>query len=139
MGARVSAGNLEGEHEDEKYTKMAEAPAIDESIFCGQCHGSGPNFELAHPSQCATLYGSYLFSYVAHGGSETCQDCHMKKSGLGHDMQSYKSEELIAMAFDVDVKGRSLFWRKSKAEGVLPIGIIDVEIYNKAGHVLPDG
>lgn len=132
-------GSQEGEHEDEKYTKMAVAPAINESIFCGQCHGYGPNFELEHPSQCATLYGSYLFSYVAHGGSETCQECHMQKSGLGHDMQSYKSEALRAMAFDVKVEGRSLFWRKNKAEGVLPIGIINVELHNKAGHVLPDG
>jgi hypothetical protein len=134
-----ASGTQDGDHEDETFIKMAEAPALGESIFCGQCHGQGPNFELDHPSQCGTLYGSYLFSYVAHGGSETCQECHMHKSGLGHDMQSYKSEELVAMAFDIKVESRSLFWRKNKAEGVLPIGVINVEIYNKAGHVIPDG
>lgn len=132
-------GASEGEHEDEVFTKMAVAPALSESIFCGQCHGSGPNFELDHPSQCATLYGSYLFAYNAHGGSETCQECHMEKSELGHDMQSYKDEDMIAMAVDVKVEGRSIFWRKNKAEGVVPIGIIDVELYNKTGHVIPDG
>lgn len=134
-----SYGTKEGSHDDETFDKIAEAPALGESIFCGQCHGLGPNFEFDHPSQCATAYGSYLFSYVAHGGSETCQECHMHKSGLGHDMQSYKSEEMIAMAFDVKVEGRSLFWRKNKADGVLPIGVIDVEMYNKTGHVVPDG
>jgi hypothetical protein len=132
-------GSQEGEHEDEKYTRMAEAPAISEAIFCGQCHGQGPNFELDHPSQCATAYGSYLFAYAAHGGSETCQECHMHKSELGHDMQSYNDETMIEMALDVSVEGRSLFWRKNKADGVLPIGVIDVEIYNKTGHGIPDG
>ena len=132
-------GSQEGDHEDEQFDKMAEAPALSESIFCGQCHGLGPNFELAHPSQCATLYGSYLYSYVAHGGSESCQDCHMEKSGLGHDMQSYNADEMIEMALDVKVEGRSMFWRKNKTEGVVPIGIIDVSMHNNAGHVIPDG
>jgi hypothetical protein len=132
-------GSKDGGHDDEKYPKMAKAPALGESIFCGQCHGQGPNFELDHPSQCATLYGSYLFAYVAHGGSETCQDCHMKKSGLGHDMQSYNDETMVKMALDVDVESRSLFWRKNKKDGVVPMGIVKIDLYNKAGHVIPDG
>lgn len=132
-------GAQEGDHEDEEYTKMAEAPALGEAIFCGQCHGQGPNFELDHPSQCATAYGSYLFAYAAHGGSDSCQECHMHKSELGHNMQSYQDETMVKMAFDVNVEGRSLFWRKNKKDGVLPIGVIDVEIYNKTGHGIPDG
>jgi hypothetical protein len=132
-------GAMEGDHEDEEFVKMAEAPALGESIFCGQCHGHGPNFELEHPSQCATIYGSYLFSYVAHGGSESCQECHMHKSELGHDMQSYRDDSMIEAALDVDVEGRSIFWRKNKEDGVLPIGIIDVSMVNKTGHVIPDG
>lgn len=132
-------GSKEGAHDDPNFPKMAVAPALGESIFCGQCHGHGPNFELAHPSQCATLYGSYLFAYTAEGGSESCQECHMVKSGLGHDMQSYNSEEMRKMAVDVEVDGRSLFWRKNTAEGVIPMGIINVEITNKAGHTIPDG
>jgi hypothetical protein len=132
-------GSKEGVHEDEEYPKMAEAPALGEAIFCGQCHGQGPNFELDHPSQCATAYGSYLFAYAAHGGSESCQECHMHKSELGHNMQSYQNETMVEMALDVHVEGRSLFWRKNKQDGVLPIGVIDVEIYNKTGHAIPDG
>lgn len=63
----------------------------------------------------------------------------MHKSELGHNMQSYNDETMVEMAFDVSVEGRSLFWRKNKEEGVLPIGVIDVELYNKAGHGIPDG
>jgi len=132
-------GANDGEHEDPAHPKMAVAPALSESILCGQCHGLGPNFEFDHPSQCATLYGSYLYSYVAHGGSESCQECHMQKSGLGHDIQAYKDEDMIAMAVDVKVEGRSLFWRKNKEEGVVPIGVIEVDLHNKTGHVIPDG
>jgi len=132
-------GSQDGEHEYEDLPKIAKAPALSESIFCGQCHGLGPNFELEHPSQCGTLYGSYLYAYVAHGGFETCQECHMNKSGLGHDMQAYNDEDMIKMALDIKVEARSLFWRKNKAEGVIPMGIIMVDLYNKAGHVIPDG
>jgi len=129
----------EGEHDHPDFNKLGKAPALNESIFCGQCHGLGPNFELDEPSQCATAYGSYLFAYIPEGGSHTCQECHMHKSGLGHDMQAYRNETMIKMAFDVEVEAMSLFWRKDSVEGVIPLGIINVEIYNKSGHAIPDG
>jgi len=129
----------EGEHDHPDFTKMGKAPALNESIFCGQCHGEGPNFELDEPSQCATLYGSYLFAYIPEGGHDTCQECHIAKSGLGHDMQAYRDEKMIKMAFDIEVDAMSHFWRKDSVEGVIPLGVINVEIYNKSGHAIPDG
>ncbi|MBW1670627.1 MAG: cytochrome C [Deltaproteobacteria bacterium] len=129
----------EGEHDHPDFTAMGKAPALNESIFCGQCHGEGPNFELDEPSQCATLYGSYLFAYIPEGGHDTCQECHMAKSGLGHDMQAYRDEDMIKMAFDIEVEAMSHFWRKDSVEGVIPLGVINVEIYNKSGHAIPDG
>ncbi len=129
----------EGEHPHPSFTKMAQSPQLKESIFCGQCHGEGPNFELEEPSQCATLYGSYLFAYTPEGGHETCQDCHMKKSGLGHDMQAYRNETMRKMAVDVDVRSTSYFWRKNKEEGVIPMALLNVDIYNKCGHAIADG
>ncbi len=132
-------GAQAGAHDSPEFPKMAKAPAISETIFCGQCHGLGPNFELDQPSQCATLYGSYLYAYIPEGGSETCQECHMHKSGLGHDMEAYRSEVMRKMSLDVDVESQALFWRKNKAEGVIPQGIVHVNILNKTGHVVPDG
>jgi hypothetical protein len=129
----------EGEHDHPDFTKMGKAPALNESIFCGQCHGEGPNFELDEPSQCATLYGSYLFAYIPEGGHDTCQECHMAKSGLGHDMQAYRDETMIKMAFDIEVEAMAHFWRKDRPEGIIPLGVINVEIYNKSGHAIPDG
>ena len=63
----------------------------------------------------------------------------MEKSELGHNMQSYRDEAMIEMALDVKVESQSLFWRKNKADGVVPIGVIDVSMYNKTGHAIPDG
>ncbi len=132
-------GAQEGEHEHPAFTKMAKAPELGESIFCGQCHGQGPNFELDEPSQCATLYGSYLFAYIPEGGHESCQECHMRKSGLGHDMQAYRNETMRKMALRVDIDSTSYFWRKNKAEGIIPMALVNVEFFNKCGHAIPDG
>ena len=62
-----------------------------------------------------------------------------RKSGLGHDMQAYRDETMIKMAFDVEVDAMAHFWRKDSVEGVIPLGVIKVEIYNKSGHAIPDG
>ena len=58
------------------HPALKKSPIMGESILCGQCHGLGPNFELENPSQCATLYGSFLWAYRAEGGQEACQECH---------------------------------------------------------------
>jgi hypothetical protein len=106
-----------------------------EAILCGQCHGQGPNFDLDEPTQCATLYGSYNFAYRAEGGTETCQDCHMKKSKLGHNMQSYRA--MGQMAIDMKVDAMAYQWRDVVT--TTPAASVQVDLYNKAGHAIPDG
>lgn len=130
-------GSKEGPHMDGKYTKIKKGPVINESILCGQCHGLGPNLELENPSQCATLYGTYLWAYKAEGGQKNCQDCHMQKSGLGHNMQSYRSKELAKMAIEFHASAYGYIWR----DGTLmsPMALLTVEMKNHAGHAIPDG
>ena len=130
-------GSQDGEHVDETYPRMAKSPILSESIFCGQCHGLGPNFELANPTQCATGYGSYLFAYIPEGGSKTCQQCHMKESGLGHDMQSYRSEVMAKKAVTMHVEARGVVWRDNRT--IRPKATVRVELANHAGHAVPDG
>jgi len=127
----------EGEHPDDRFKSMKPSPIMSESIFCGQCHGQGPNFELENPTQCATAYGSYLFAYVPEGGSETCVDCHMKKSGLGHNMQSFRVKEMSDLAVDMHVDARALVWRDNTT--MRPKATVKVELTNRAGHGIPDG
>lgn len=135
--AGVVYGSMDGEHDDENYPEMKASPIMSESILCGQCHGLGPNFELDNPTQCATAYGSYLWAYTAEGGTETCQECHMKKSGLGHDMQSYRSKVMSDAAVDFEVEAYGTKWRDGSL--VSPKAIVKVKMTNRTGHAIPDG
>jgi hypothetical protein len=130
-------GGQEGAHDDKKFPRMARSPVMSESILCGQCHGQGPNFELDNPTQCATAYGSYLFAYVPEGGRKSCQQCHMRESGLGHDIQSYRAEKFGPGAVDMHVEAHPVFWRDNTT--MRPKVAVRVELTNHAGHSVPDG
>jgi hypothetical protein len=130
-------GHQEGEHADPRFPKMGRSPVMGESILCGQCHGQGPNFELPNPTQCATAYGSYLFAYIPEGGTKTCQQCHMRDSGLGHDMQSYRSEAMAKAAVDMHVEAQGVLWRDNR--DLRPKATVRVELRNNTGHGIPDG
>jgi hypothetical protein len=130
-------GSKKGEHPDPAHPKMERSKIMGESILCGQCHGLGPSFELEEPSQCATAYGSYLWSYTADGGHETCQECHMKKSKLGHNMQSYRDPGMAKAAVEFKVEAYGYQWRDGSK--MTPQALVKVEMVNRAGHGIPDG
>jgi hypothetical protein len=132
-------GTQDGEHEDEHYPVMKKSEIIRESIFCGQCHGLGPNLEFEQPSQCATAYGSYLFAYIAEGGHESCQSCHMKKSNKGHAIPAYQDPDMAEAAVRIEADAFGYYWRKDKTDGVIPLAVIRVEMENRTGHGIPDG
>lgn len=130
-------GTKTGAHADTKHPNMKKSPVMTESILCGQCHGLGPNLELENPSQCATLYASYNMAYRAEGGQETCQECHMRKSKLGHNMQSYRDPGMAKAAVDFKVEMLPHQWRDGSK--MIPENLVKVEMVNKAGHGIPDG
>lgn len=134
----VIYGSKEGEHGDKAYAKLKKSPIIKESILCGQCHGLGPNFDLPNPTQCATLYGSYLHSYVPSGGSETCQDCHIKKGGSGHTMPAYRDPLRAKNAVTVDVSAKGYYFLPKAGDSV-PTAYVTIKMTNNAGHRIPDG
>ena len=130
-------GTKDGAHEDPDHPQMKTSKIMKEAILCGQCHGQGPNFELDNPTQCATIYGSHLFAYIPEGGDKACQECHMEKSKLGHNMQSYRSPDMAKLAIDFDVDARAFQWRDGST--MTPEAAVAVKIKNKAGHAIPDG
>ncbi len=119
------------------YPKGAVSPVLRESIFCGQCHGQGPNFEFDNPTQCSTAYSSYLFSYRAKGGKEECQDCHMRKQKQGHDMRSYTDPRMVKEA--VDFRFGTAVAGNRDGRGEPPRILASVTMVNRAGHGIPDG
>ncbi|HTG02125.1 MAG TPA: multiheme c-type cytochrome ExtKL [Nitrospirota bacterium] len=138
--AGVIYGTKEGVHADKAFKALKKSPIIKESILCGQCHGLGPNFELANPTQCATLYGSYLHAYVPSTGSgpETCQECHMQKHKSGHQMPSYRDPAVAKSAVDVDVTARG-YQALYKAGEHIPTAAVMIKLTSNAGHRIPDG
>ncbi|MEM4721079.1 MAG: multiheme c-type cytochrome ExtKL [Candidatus Methanomethylicaceae archaeon] len=128
-------GYKESPHADAGFKMVKKSPIIKESIFCGQCHGLGPNFELHNPSQCPTLYGSYLHAYIPSGGSKTCQECHMKN---GHAMLSYRDPELAQSAVRVEIDARGYYFLPRSGYSV-PLSVVTVKMTNYAGHRVPDG
>ena len=130
-------GSKNASHPSSSHPVLKKSKVMSESILCGQCHGHGPNFELENPSQCATLYGSYLWAYRAEGGQETCQECHMKKSKLGHNMQSYRDAGLAKAAVDFRAEMMGYQWRDGSI--MVPEALVKVEMVNRAGHAIPDG
>ena len=117
------------------------SPLLKQPLLCGQCHGLGPNLEFETPVQCATLYGSYLHGYIPSGGTETCQDCHMKdgdhymppdfndRPEISKRLQQSLPMEVNAMAYTFEPK-----------EGdARPMVVVRTKIFNKAGHRIPDG
>lgn len=132
-------GTHDGEHDSEEQEVLKRSPNLSESIMCGQCHGLGPQFELEQPTQCATAYGSHLWAYIPEGGTQSCQDCHMKKFNKGHTMPAYRDLDMQDAAVDMDIDVSSYHWRKNKAEGVVPMALVKVALTNKTGHGIPDG
>jgi hypothetical protein len=130
-------GSKEGSHDSAEYPVLKKSPVMAESIQCGQCHGLGPNLELDNPTQCCTSYGSYLWAYRAEGGRETCQECHMRKSGLGHNMQAYRHPGMAKAAVDFRAEAYPVVWRDGTL--VTPKAVVKIEMTNRAGHSIPDG
>lgn len=131
-------GSKDGTHPAPGYPTLKKSPEINESIMCGQCHGVGPIFMLPEASQCPTLYANYLFAYIGdEGGQETCQDCHMRKSKLGHNVQTYANPTMQKMALEFEVEVLGYQWRNVTI--LTPTALVKVHMTNKAGHTIPDG
>lgn len=118
-----------------------EAVDITRSSFCMQCHGIYKAAD-GETIQCNTLSGSYQDTYVALGGSKTCQECHMKKGHLfpgGHDLETVKE----GLGFDVQVNPYKHLPGQIKGvqdpKAWVPSAVVNVFIENKTGHRVPDG
>ena len=128
-------------HMDAKFKKVEKSAIMKDSVFCGQCHGTGPNFEFDQVFKCANLYGSYLHSYVSGGGTKTCQDCHMQKGDhlIAPNWNDQKAtEELLSKAISLDIETLGYEWLK-KAGALVPKIVVGTKITTTAGHRIPDG
>lgn len=132
-------------HGDAVFGKVKKSVIMKQAIFCGQCHGTGPNFEFDYPVQCATLYGSYQHAYLPRGGFQTCQECHMKEVGGRADhlmAPNWNDREgtsrMLAQNVSLDVQTLGYQWLR-KAGAHVPMIVVNTRITHRAGHRIPDG
>lgn len=136
-GKIYSAG---GEDNDEH--PVVDAVELDRSIFCMQCHGIYTAAD-GEKIQCNTLSGSYQDAYINLGGSETCQDCHMKDNK--HNFPGGHDKEIVAEGLGLDVQitpyrhlpGQVKTAKNQKAW--VPSAVVTAFVENKSGHRVPDG
>ncbi|MBU0944756.1 MAG: hypothetical protein KJ804_08480 [Proteobacteria bacterium] len=115
---------------------------LSRASFCMQCHGK---YKAADGEiiQCNTLSGSFQNTYVAQGGSQSCQDCHMKKGHLfpgGHDLDTVK--EGLGLQVEIVPYGHlpgTLEKKVKDPQKWIPSAVVNVFIENKTGHRIPDG
>lgn len=139
-------GNNEvNSHEDRIFKKVKKGSIIEHSVMCGQCHGLGPNLEFDNPVQCANLYGSYLHAYIPAGGSQTCQECHMKPiEGLADHLMALnwndipQTTKFLQEAISLKVQILGYEWLEDRNTYV-PKVIVNARIASNAGHRVPDG
>lgn len=132
-------------HPDPVFTSVKKSPIIKQSVFCGQCHGLGPNFEFENPVQCASLYGSYLHAYIPAGGTQTCQECHMKTvNGVKDHLipPNFDDKEgtiaRLQKSLSLDVQTLAYEWLL-QAGTHIPKVVVNTKINSSAGHRVPDG
>jgi mono/diheme cytochrome c family protein len=134
-----------GDPPDRVFKTVKKSAILSQAVFCGQCHGTGPNFEFDYPVQCATLYGSYQHNYLAKGGFQSCQECHMKKVGGKADHtfppnwnDKESASRMLSENISLDVQTLGYQWLR-KAGSLTPMIVVNTKIANKAGHRIPDG
>jgi mono/diheme cytochrome c family protein len=110
-------------------------PVISTALFCGQCHGiyTPPDGDFIG---CNTLYGSYQDGFRGNGGTETCQDCHMKAGNKGHRFPGAYNVEMVREGIAVDVQAAGVKLTPGKW---VPTVVVNVGLINNAGHRIPDG
>jgi hypothetical protein len=127
---------------DHKDRPVKKSPLLNTPLMCGQCHGLGPVLDSSEmPVQCATLYGSYLHAYIPSGGSQTCQECHMRGADHSTPPDFNKRDELSArlresLPMDVQTLAYTFHPTEQKA---FPMVVVKTKITSKAGHRIPDG
>lgn len=127
---------------DHEGHPVKKSPLLKNSLMCGQCHGLGPVLDSPEmPVQCATLYGSYLHAYIPAGGTQTCQQCHMKNADHHMPPNFNDRDELsdrLRQSFPMEVETLPYTFHPDD-KAFFPMVVVKTKITSKAGHRVPDG
>jgi len=123
---------------DEEKIKSLKSEFMNTSEFCAQCHhGCPPDMPS---SICPTLYTSYKEQFLARGGKEICQECHMKGEVFkSHRFPGIFETDQLKEGIELKLTARPTTFVYHLENRMSPAIVAKVDITNKAGHVLPHG
>ncbi|MBI2087131.1 MAG: hypothetical protein HYT78_00120 [Deltaproteobacteria bacterium] len=109
-------------------------PVIQSSVFCSQCHALwyAKDGEYLY---CTTIFESHQNAYRGMGGTQSCQDCHMKSRG--HTFPGAHNQELVKEGLTLGME--AVGYRHLVDGKYVPRGMVTVDVGNQAGHRIPDG
>jgi nitrate/TMAO reductase-like tetraheme cytochrome c subunit len=134
--------NFAGPHGDSRFSEAAKSEMMADTIFCAQCH-QGPNVQhYDEPMWCTSTFDSHQHFYVPMGGTQSCQDCHMRNEG-GHSFPpNYQDIAKTSARLQewIDLNITTIAYRmKPDAVNLIPTVVINTEVVSRIGHRFPDG
>lgn len=131
-----------GPHGDKRFVTAAKSEMLRDAVFCAQCH-QGPNVQhYDEPMWCTSTFDSHQQFYVPMGGTESCQECHMKKEGGHRFPPNYQDPAQTSkrLAEWIDLNLTAIGYRmKPDAKNFIPMVVINSEVVSRIGHRFPDG
>ncbi len=112
------------------------SPVMQSSVMCSQCHALwyAKDGEYLY---CTTIFESHQNAYRSAGGTQTCQDCHMKDKGRGHTFPGAHDQPLVKEGITLGME--AVAYRQAVGQKLMPQAVVTVDIRNQAGHRTPDG
>lgn len=110
------------------------SPVFGSSTFCSQCHALwyARDGEFLY---CTTIFESHQNAYRGMGGTQSCQDCHMK--ARGHTFPGAHDPALVKEGLSLGVE--AVGYRQLRAGKHIPVAVVTLDVANHAGHRVPDG
>ena len=129
---------MEPPHKDEIGYETVVDNYLKTSEFCAECHhgcGDLPS------SVCPTLYTSYKEHYIAHGGKETCQQCHMKVDNdyANHKFPGIYEKDFVKEYVDIQISGSPTEYVYHLENRIVPGLVMNVKLTSHSGHGMPHG
>lgn len=110
------------------------SPVMQSSVMCSQCHSLWYAKD-GESLYCTTIFESHQNAYRGMGGTQTCQDCHMKSRG--HTFPGAHDQQLVKEGLTLSVG--AIGYRHMAAGKYQPRVAVTVDVGNQAGHRIPDG
>jgi hypothetical protein len=110
------------------------SPVMQSSVFCSQCHALwyAKDGEYLY---CTTIFESHQNAYKGMGGTQSCQDCHMKSRG--HTFPGAHDQALVKEGLSLGLE--AIGYRQLAGPKYTPRAMVTVDVGNHAGHRIPDG